>query len=452
MMTTATRTQTPTIAKPRRRSAPFCSLRILSMTAWRSDFTVFGDLATARLSLLRVETSAESTGGLVVAGHHSDESVAVDRPSRGRTRAPRAAGPGPAGRVTQELVVAVRRGTRAGRGRSRIAAVSSAAAAGAPNGSRSAGSPTSARTTASRAPYPNRSAPSARTSDAAPGPCSPGGSTRSARPRTTANGRPPSLPWAELGRPGDLVGDGGRGHRELVAVGVDAPGVAPRRPCSPAAPIAMSVWPSRQARPAVSVTITATLRPVRCSSPARMRARRGVGVLGQQHDGAGGDVRAVDPGGGHGQAVPGAHDRGLAAAGDDPDGLAGQRVLAGAGADPALGLAHDLAGHHHDVAVGERRPAAPGSRPGRRRPGPRARRRGRSPRSGSSAPTQLHGGRGHRGGGVGVGHHQGYGAAGEPGGRRPGRPGRRRRVSTQPAVEHAAVRRGRRSAGRPRRR
>src|SRR5689334_2556048 len=38
MMSTATATQTPTMAKPRRRSAPRCSARILSMIAWRSDF------------------------------------------------------------------------------------------------------------------------------------------------------------------------------------------------------------------------------------------------------------------------------------------------------------------------------------------------------------------------------------------------------------------------------
>ena len=41
---------------------------------------------------------------------------------------------------------------------------------------------------------------------------------------------------------------------------------------SPAAPIAMSVWPSRQARPAVSVTMTPTVAPVSSCSRAR-RAR-----------------------------------------------------------------------------------------------------------------------------------------------------------------------------------
>src|SRR5689334_23108211 len=44
-MTAAIRPQTPMMAKPRRRSAPFCFLRISSMTAWRSDLADF--LATA---------------------------------------------------------------------------------------------------------------------------------------------------------------------------------------------------------------------------------------------------------------------------------------------------------------------------------------------------------------------------------------------------------------------
>src|SRR6476620_2711994 len=38
MISTATTRQTPMMAKPRRRSAPRCSARILSMIAWRSDF------------------------------------------------------------------------------------------------------------------------------------------------------------------------------------------------------------------------------------------------------------------------------------------------------------------------------------------------------------------------------------------------------------------------------
>jgi len=45
-MSRAITTQTPTIANPRRRSAPFCLLRIWSIFAWRSDLADFAVLAT----------------------------------------------------------------------------------------------------------------------------------------------------------------------------------------------------------------------------------------------------------------------------------------------------------------------------------------------------------------------------------------------------------------------
>ena len=96
-------------------------------------------------------------------------------------------------------------------------------------------------------------------------------------------GRPPSLPCAELGGPGDLVGDRRRGHRQRVAVGVGAARRSPRATRTPAAPIAMSVWPSRQARPAVSVTTTRDVDARTMPDAAAQGARRGVGVLGQQH-------------------------------------------------------------------------------------------------------------------------------------------------------------------------
>ena len=110
--------------------------------------------------------------------------------------------------------------------------------------------------------------------------------------------------------------------------------------------------------------------------------------------------------------------------------------------DPALRLADDLAGHDDDVAVAQldqRRAAArPGRRPGRTSGTP----------SGASDPIaaspsgahrrQVDGRRRHRGGGVGVGHHQGHGAAGEAG---LGHAGDLAGVALvdEPAVEHAAV-------------
>src|SRR5262249_51524585 len=64
----------------------------------------------------------------------------------------------------------------------------------------------------------------------------------------------------------------------------------------------------------------------------------------------------VHPRGGEHQAVPGLDDPGVAAAGDDPDGLGVDgRAAVRTGADAALRLAHDLAGDHEDVAVREAR-------------------------------------------------------------------------------------------------
>ena len=131
----------------------------------------------------------------------------------------------------------------------------------------------------------------------------------------------------------------------------------------------------------------------------------------------------------------------VAAAGDHPDGLAGQRVLAGPGHDPALGLADHLAGDHHDVAVGERRPAASRSA-ARSSPGRTSGDAvGRDARVESPAhpATRLDRGGGHRGRGVDVGHHQRYGGGGQPGRAQPGRAASASRLVDQPAVEDAAV-------------
>ena len=143
----------------------------------------------------------------------------------------------------------------------------------------------------------------------------------------------------------------------VTASGLPWPSTRPAwssRTVRPAAPIAMSVCPSRQARPAVSVTTTPTLTPRAHGDLGPDPACGCVRVDGEQDEHPDLDVGVVDAGGGHGQAVPGAHDRGRSAAGDDPDRLGLDRgVAVGARDQPALGLAHHLAGHHDDVAVGE---------------------------------------------------------------------------------------------------
>ena len=115
----------------------------------------------------------------------------------------------------------------------------------------------------------------------------------------------------------------------------------------------MSVWPSRHARPEVSVTTTPTLVPVRSVHLVAQRARRGVGVEGQEHDRPGSHVGGVDPGGGHGEAETVAHDGHRPAPRDDADRLLLDGRVAVARAHPPLGLAHHLAGHAQHVAVGE---------------------------------------------------------------------------------------------------
>ena len=78
---------------------------------------------------------------------------------------------------------------------------------------------------------------------------------------------------------------------------------------------------------------------------------RAVGVAGEQHHVVARHVGGVDAGGGHRQAEPVAHDRGVAAASDHAHGLGRERLVAVAAADLALDLAHHLAGDHDDVAV-----------------------------------------------------------------------------------------------------
>ena len=120
-----------------------------------------------------------------------------------------------------------------------------------------------------------------------------------ARPgaRVPARRRPASrrLALDELGGGGDLVGDARHRHRERLARRIRRARAGRRTTCTPAAPIATSVWPSRHGRPSVSREDDADRRR-RCARgvPVRERARRGVGVDGQQQHGAVGGVDRVD--------------------------------------------------------------------------------------------------------------------------------------------------------------
>ena len=105
----------------------------------------------------------------------------------------------------------------------------------------------------------------------------------------------------QVGRGGDLVGDGDLGDQQFVAVPVVGAGVAVQHR-SPAAPMAASVWPLRQARPIVSVITTPTVTPSELAQAGAQRGGAAVGIDGQQRQFGRADVGAVDAGGGLDQA------------------------------------------------------------------------------------------------------------------------------------------------------
>ncbi len=158
------------------------------------------------------------------------------------------------------------------------------------------------------------------------------------------------LPLDQVGRGRDLVRHGGHRDLEQVAERVRLAAMVPQR---------------RQARhPDRGVGLPGAPRPAHGvgddhpdADPAALAQRlaqpprRAVRVLGQQHHRARRGVRVVHARGREHQAVPGLHDAGLAPPRHHPDRLGVDGLLPVRPDDPALGLADDLRGHHHDVAV-----------------------------------------------------------------------------------------------------
>ncbi len=155
---------------------------------------------------------------------------------------------------------------------------------------------------------------------------------------------------------GDLVGDRGHGDLKGVAERVVLAAVVPHRQHPGGADRGVGL--PGPPRPAHGVGDD---DPDGHPEPGTQRLAQPpgglVGVLGEQHDGAGGGVGLVDPGGGHHEPVPGLRDRRRAASGHHAHRLRRDRVLAGHGGDPALGLADHLRGDHEDVAVEQPRAA-----------------------------------------------------------------------------------------------
>ena len=222
-ISSATATQAPTIANDLRRSARDCLRRTSSATARREDLSFLSKLVATNSGfrgggqkgpmLGRRGESTEfrrGTGGgwpnrcdprrRVRTGSSSQPWTNATAPIRSREPPETVTCEGESTAMATSVCASVSASVSSALA---SAAVSSAASTGTPNGTPNAtGSPPrAAATTASRAPYPNRSAPSSRISAAAPGPSSSGWSTRSGRPRTTAKGRPETLPCASSAAP-----------------------------------------------------------------------------------------------------------------------------------------------------------------------------------------------------------------------------------------------------------
>ena len=371
------------------------------MTAWRSDLAGF--LATGRLPRLvrscavGVRTSRQSLrSGRSQPDRDRRSSVAgrPDAPSRGRTPSAASGRVRPRRRGDRELrrrsapsaragpsTVADRGGELGRRGRR------AERAPGRPGRPAGRGRrPRGRRTRTGRRPRPGP-APGARARRrraAAPG--------RRGRGRRRT-GRPPSLPWASSAGAGDLVGDRRRGDRELVAVGVGAAGVVLERPAARRRRSRCRSGPRARPGPAVSVTTTPTLRAGAVAAGRRAAPRaEASGSSGSSTTVPASTLEASMPAAAMVRPwrvrtiVVGPR---RATTRTVSPGSASSRVP---GPDPALGLADHLAGHHHDVAVGEvdqrqqqRRQVVAGA-------GPRARRRGRATLEPcSSASTSSHG-------------------------------------------------------------
>ena len=191
--------------------------------------------------------------------------------------------------------------------------------------------------------------------------------------------------------------------------------------------MAMSVWPVRQARPAVSVTTTPTLAPVRSATARRSARALPSGSSGRSSTLPRRDVGGVDAGRGQGEPEPGPHDRGRSTPRHDPGARLGQlgldrgeAVRAPSERPSALLTTLLVTSTTSPSTRGQRRndqcrQVVAGPDLGRRRPAARTVRVTRPARSRGR----------HRGGGVVVGHVEGYGGRGESGLVQPGAAGRR---------------------------
>ena len=170
-----------------------------------------------------------------------------------------------------------------------------------------------------------------------------------------------SPPCPSRGRPAAAISSATQGI--VTTSGRPSASVRPRRSsktCTPPAPIAESVWPSRHARPEGVRDDDPDLDAEQRAQPRREGARaEASGSTGSSSTVPSGVFDASTPAAADTMPSRFCDDASRAAVrrragGDDPDGLGRDRVLAVVGRDhAAFGLRHDLRRHHEDVAVRE---------------------------------------------------------------------------------------------------
>ncbi len=150
----------------------------------------------------------------------------------------------------------------------------------------------------------------------------------------------------------ELVGDGGDGYRQRIPLRVASAAqvLARRHTRASDRQVGLPVAP----RPAHRVGHQhRDVHPDQLGDALTEEPRRLIGVDREQHDGSCRGVGGIHSGSGHNEAMAGLGNHRIAPGGKRADRLCGYRLTPAPLCDPALGLAHHLAGDDRDVAIGK---------------------------------------------------------------------------------------------------